>query len=56
MVLDENKIVNYLNNHVGELITSYELVKITEAFEGKMDEIEKSDFGLFEMNDFYSNF
>ena len=33
MVLDENKIVNYLNDHVGELITSYELVKITEAFE-----------------------
>ena len=51
MALDENKIVNYLNDHVGELITSYELVKITEAFEGKMDEIEKSDFGLFEMND-----
>lgn len=51
MVLDENKIVEYLNDHVGEFITSYELVKVTKASDGKLDEIEKSDFGLFEMND-----
>ena len=51
MVLDENKIVNYLNEHVGGFITSYELIKITGAYDGNLADLEASSFGMFEMHD-----
>lgn len=47
MELDIEKVVDYLENHVGESATSYMLVKTAGAYEG--DDLDKEDlFGLEE--------
>lgn len=45
MELNEEKIIEFLENHVGENATSYRLVKAIDAYEG--DDLDKED--LFEL-------
>ena len=45
MELNEDKIIDFLENHVGEYATSYRLVKAIDAYEG--DDLDKED--LFEL-------
>ena len=45
MELNEEKIIEFLENHVGEYATSYRLVKAIDAYEG--DDLDKEN--LFEL-------
>ena len=43
MKLNEEKIINYLNEHEGRYITSYMLVRDADAYEGDLKKIQESD-------------
>ena len=44
MKLNEEKIVNYLKENVGESISTYWIIKESEAYEGDLKKLEPFDF------------
>ena len=44
MKLNEAKIVNYLKENVGESISTYWIIKESEAYEGDLEKLEPFDF------------
>ena len=49
MMLREEKIIAYLKEHVGESVSSLQLVMYAAAYEGDLDQLERDD--LFILDD-----